>query len=610
MIAKAVKGTGFRGALAYDLAAEKGELLDTNMAGETPRELAAEFGAIRALRPGLTKAVLHVSLSAAPGEQLSDDQWRDIGQRYLAGMDLDHNQYVLTRHTDTAHDHIHLVANRIDCEGQVVSDSHDYQRMHTLMREIERDYGLQEVTSQPAARHAPTKGELERTLRTGEVSTRPQLQALCDGAAQDCDSFTAYQERLAAVGVEIIPTVQRDGATLSGLQYRLDGVTMKGSDLGKAYAAAGIQKRGISYEQDRDSAAVERCRDRAAARRDRASDRDRAASQGPERRGVGRDLGAASPSDGALNGRDEPALDPGRGGGAAASGEIRGSARSAGPELEQGLGGSGESRQKLAGSGVEAPRPLGADRGEYSSARERLLALADPAGDQEPAGPGGDGRVPATGPDRSRAALRRQTEALGVAGFELEIQGGGQTLQRAWTSAELEKGVGWLKRMNARGHDIAIRPAGEHGLVLVAGLRSDGVARMADAGWTSAATIETSPGRYEAWVKLSEKPVEPAVRQAGAVYLSKSYGGDPPRAEGQAYGRLAGFTNQEPEVSHEGRPPYVLAHDCPGKVAPEAAAVLARIEQQRREQEQERQKKEAQERAAKRGRERDEGPER
>ena len=37
MIAKAVKGKGFRGALAYDLAPEKGALLDTNMAGETPR---------------------------------------------------------------------------------------------------------------------------------------------------------------------------------------------------------------------------------------------------------------------------------------------------------------------------------------------------------------------------------------------------------------------------------------------------------------------------------------------------------------------------------------------------------------------------------------------
>ena len=43
MIAKAVKGASFKGAVSYDLAPEKGALLDTNMAGETPAELAAEF---------------------------------------------------------------------------------------------------------------------------------------------------------------------------------------------------------------------------------------------------------------------------------------------------------------------------------------------------------------------------------------------------------------------------------------------------------------------------------------------------------------------------------------------------------------------------------------
>ena len=312
MIAKAVKGKGFRGAVSYDLAPEKGELLDTNLAGETPRELAAEFGAIRALRPTLGKAVLHVSLTAAPGEQLSDDQWREIGQRYLEGMGFSEHQYVLTRHTDTAHDHIHLVANRIGYDGQVVSDSHDYPRQEQLMREIEREYGLQEVApSIEAERHAPTKGELERTARTGEVSTRHQLQALCDDAAQGCHSFTAYQERLAAVGVEIIPTVQRDGATLSGLQYRLDGVTMKGSDLGKAYAAAGIQKRGISYEQDRDAAAVERGRARAADRGAPAPDRDRAVDPG-------REAGRAAPAPGGASVAQPVGAEPGSGAGATA----------------------------------------------------------------------------------------------------------------------------------------------------------------------------------------------------------------------------------------------------------------------------------------------------
>ena len=43
MIAKAIKGRGFRGVLEYNLNEDKGELLDTNMAGSNARELAKEF---------------------------------------------------------------------------------------------------------------------------------------------------------------------------------------------------------------------------------------------------------------------------------------------------------------------------------------------------------------------------------------------------------------------------------------------------------------------------------------------------------------------------------------------------------------------------------------
>ena len=123
MIGKMVKGRGFRGALEYDLTKEKGRVIDSNMAGQNPRELAAEFGEIRKLRPNLGKAVLHVSLSAAPGEKLTDEQWREVGQRYLRGMGFKDNQFVITRHTDTEHEHIHLLANRITPAGEVVSDA-------------------------------------------------------------------------------------------------------------------------------------------------------------------------------------------------------------------------------------------------------------------------------------------------------------------------------------------------------------------------------------------------------------------------------------------------------------------------------------------------------
>ena len=155
----------------------------------------------------------------------------------------------------------------------------------------------------------------------------------------------------------------------------------------------------------------------------------------------------------------------------------------------------------------------------------------------------------------------------------------GQELHRTWDQDELEHAVGWLKRMNARGHDVSIQPAGEHSLVLLDGLTGPTLERMEHEGWTPAATIETSPGTYQAWVKLSEAPVSAPVRELAAQGLAAHYEADSLGAEIEPTGRLAGFTNQEAEHTREGYQPYVLAHDCPGTTAPGAEAYLERIEQ-------------------------------
>lgn len=142
MIAKLNKGRGFRGALEYSLKESKGFLLDTNMGGNTPRTLAREFGQIRGLRPELTRPVHHVSIALPPGERLPDEQWQAIGRAYLEGMGFTNNQYVMARHTDADHEHIHILVNRITPDGKLVSDSKDYQRQEQIMRQLEKEYGL------------------------------------------------------------------------------------------------------------------------------------------------------------------------------------------------------------------------------------------------------------------------------------------------------------------------------------------------------------------------------------------------------------------------------------------------------------------------------------
>lgn len=586
MIAKAVKGKGFRGALEYDLTKEGGQVLDTNMAGENPRELAAEFGEIRKLRPNLGKAVLHVSLSAAPGEKLTDEQWREIGKRYMDGMGLEKNQFVITRHNDTEHEHIHILANRIRFDGSVTSDSQDYKRQEAIMRELERDYGLQRVApSIEAERKAPTKGEIEGGIRTGQPSAKQQLQQLCDGAAKDCRSFSVYQERLETVGVELVPVAQLEGAKLSGLSYRLDGVTMKGSDLGKAYSPAGLAKRGVTYEQDRDFAAVRASNERDTARAFGGPDRDSAADQAPERGGLGRDAGAVGAGAGRVDGRDTADAGRNRPQEPGAGRDVQAPAIGIGEGLQGGRSGSEPSRRQPEPSrpadGVEALRPSPVDRTGCSGARERVLALAGTADRAEPAGRESGSRPPEARRDRSLEAIQRQITALDVPRFEVGIREAktGQMMNREWSRAEVEQSAAWLKRMNAKGNDVYIRPAGEHGLVLVDDLTADKISSMAKDGFPSAAAIETSPGNYQAWVKLSDKPLSAETRRIAAQGLAKHYGGDMNSADSKHYGRLAGFTNQKPQHTRDGRQPYVLAHDCPGKAATAAPAYLERIEQ-------------------------------
>lgn len=552
MIGKLVKGRGFRGALNYDLSKEGGKILDTNMAGETPRQLATEFGEIRKLRPSLEKAVLHVSISAAPGEKLTDEQWRVIGQRYLKGMGLDQNQYVITKHNDTEHQHIHILVNRIRFDGSVTSDSQDFKRQEAIMRELEEEFGLQRVApSQQAERKAPTKGEIEGGIRTGQPSARQQLQELCDAAAKDCESFTTYAERLEAAGVELVPVAQLGGAKLSGLSYRLDGVTMKGSDLGKAYSPSGLEKRGIKYGQDRDFAAVRRSIERESARALGKPDRNSAAIKS-ERGRPGGSAGAVGPSNGSA-GREN-------------SGHIETQPANDGPANATNSSVDSTVKQPAgATTGVVSRGSPRNDGGIVGDAHARVTALAG---------------IKGKGYQQTAQAVREQLSALGGEQFEIGIldQHTGKMQNRSMTRADIEKSLGWLRMKNAQGCNIYIRPPEGSGIVMVDDLNNDQVSKMEEDGLPPAAVVETSPANFQCWVRFSEGTIEPEVRKHLAREVAKKYGGDPASADANHYGRLAGFTNQKQKHRNaKGQQPYCRNHKRHGSVGAAVAALAAQM---------------------------------
>jgi len=265
MIGKQIKGTGFRGCLNYVLGKKDAALIGGTMCGQTPEELATEFAIARQLRPNLKVAVFHATLSVDRTEKLEDSEendqrWLAIAANYMKAMEFDNNQYAVVKHSDTEHDHIHIVASRICLDGSVVDDSWDYYKSQETIRQLERNYNLEAVTpSWETDKRAQTTGEHRQLKSKGNKSVRVQLQDLIDEVTQDNPSMPEFVERLQQEGVEVQVGLTRTGIGFSkGISYKLDGVALSGTQLGKAYTFSGLQKhRGVSYDQGRDNALIE-----------------------------------------------------------------------------------------------------------------------------------------------------------------------------------------------------------------------------------------------------------------------------------------------------------------------------------------------------------------
>jgi hypothetical protein len=247
-------GSSFRGALNYDLKPSKEpELLGGTMRGENPRDLAKEFGDWRALNEDVKKPVFHCSLSAAPQDDISAERWLEIAGEFVKRMGYENSPWVAIRHHDTAIDHVHIVASRIDNDGRYVPNHQEKRRSQAVCREIERDFDLRQLRSH-SRRATPTRDDVAVFERTGSVTVKARLQEHIDLAARDRPTMGLFVERLEAQGIEVRANIAATGH-VSGISFAYDGVACKGSDLGRGYSWRQLQGRaGVSYEPGRDLA--------------------------------------------------------------------------------------------------------------------------------------------------------------------------------------------------------------------------------------------------------------------------------------------------------------------------------------------------------------------
>jgi hypothetical protein len=282
MIASQKIGKSFMGALDYNIRkltdpgpGKRAELLDTNFTMFSRKQIKTEIAWVRQQRPTLNRYVYHTSLNFLEQEtkNLDNGKLLTIAHDYLEGMGFTNNQYLILRHYDTDHPHIHILANRICFDGQVVSDSNNFKRSEALLRKLERRYNLIPVYQSNYVAHkngtkdivisrtkhmsnrAPKKDEIEISIRTGEASGKMLLQETLSRILQQPKlSMQDFVQQCELNGIALLFN-QASTGRISGITYFQGNFKAKGQALGSRFKWTGLLKH-LDYEQNRDSETV------------------------------------------------------------------------------------------------------------------------------------------------------------------------------------------------------------------------------------------------------------------------------------------------------------------------------------------------------------------
>lgn len=176
MMAKIVNGQRFRGVIIYILNQEKkAEILDSDgVMLEDTEAIIESFNFQTELNPRILKPVGHISLNFSAQDQgkLSSELMVQIARDYMRRMEIKDTQYLIGRHYDKEHPHVHLVFNRIDYNGKTISDRNERIRSVKICKELTREYGLyfaqgkEKVKENRLREPAKTKYEIYHSLKT------------------------------------------------------------------------------------------------------------------------------------------------------------------------------------------------------------------------------------------------------------------------------------------------------------------------------------------------------------------------------------------------------------------------------------------------------------
>ncbi|TLF44466.1 relaxase/mobilization nuclease domain-containing protein [Maribacter aurantiacus] len=251
MIAKIIYGQTCTGTLNYVFGKEGMQILgygNTFSQSISPKFFASVLY-FQGQRNATKNRYAHISLNLPHGEHLDDRTFYKISEEYMENMGFGNQPYVVVRHNDTKHEHVHIVTTTVKEDGKVLGIYNSHKRSIAIRQHLEKKYGLTPAPTKKQKSQLPIYRLPEKQFgMEAEKGTKYYLQDVLNSINQKYKvrSFDELARLVKRYHIEIRTTKNKTGRI--GVAYGLNNQKgyktrfINGSEVHRGLSGPKLQK--------------------------------------------------------------------------------------------------------------------------------------------------------------------------------------------------------------------------------------------------------------------------------------------------------------------------------------------------------------------------------
>lgn len=235
MMAKIVYGSNFKGVVDYILDKDKGvqKLISDGLFMENKDTIAMSFNIQSQMNGKVAKPVGHIALSFSREDEprLTNHVMAGIALEYMERMGIRDTQFFIARHFDKEHPHVHIAFNRIDNNGNTISDKHERLRSTRICKELTLKYGLHMANG---------KENVKRNRLKEPDKTKYELYDILKTEVGICGNWGVLVANLKRQGVEVHFSHRGQTDEIQGVVFTKNGYHFNGSKVDRRFSYSKI----------------------------------------------------------------------------------------------------------------------------------------------------------------------------------------------------------------------------------------------------------------------------------------------------------------------------------------------------------------------------------